>query len=243
MTIKAMKEAALRQWWDREPWPCIILSVDPGKRAGASIIQSGPGMVGMIRCEGLQTNSRYVEGFIQNAKQIAEDRKIPFFMILEDWGSGGILGIKQWLGLGAQRGAWVRAAILEGIAPRQILYVTQSRWRSRVIEASGVYEEKKDGGSFKTVWRKFKPDEWKDQAHSTAKELFTGQHIPIDPDASESACMGYYAARSDEIGKAFLKTDLKLFGYSFEPVEETIANKPIKTKKKRNGPAKSSNAE
>lgn len=215
MTKVQDKRDALAKWWDRNPWPCLIMSCDPGKHSGVTLIRCGPGGIQVLFCRAVDTYSSQVEGAVDEAIDAGIRLGLPVVVILEDWGKGGPMGIQQWIGLGEQRGAWRRAVILSGIKTSHIKLVTQSRWRSRVLDRTGVIE----GGQ---PWRRFTPGEWKQEAHTTARDAMLDGYIPNSPDASESACMAYYGARSDEVGDALGVRYLKQNGYTFEPLERAI---------------------
>jgi hypothetical protein len=222
MTKAQDRRDALEEWWDREPWPAIILAVDPGKVAGASILYSRPREgVSMLRTESVDTyGGRQIEELVGHASDIADDEELMLVLALETWGAGGRLGITQWLGLGETRGPWRREFMLQCeehdspyLVKSKLCLVQMPRWRSRVIEATG------DRSTGKFV--RFTPDQWKEEAHKTALEAFPDEWVP-PLDAAESACIGYYGARSDEIGKLLPKRYLKRFGLDFSPIEPRL---------------------
>lgn len=221
VTKAEQRRQALAAWWDRRPWPCYILTCDPGIRAGATLIESRPYGIDIVFSRGVDTYTREVEKVFEDALTAIAGNELPVVVVLEDWGRGGPMGIQQWIGLGEQRGAWRRLAVIEAaesphrFSTKRIVKVTQSRWRSRVIEETGVTPP---GGK----WRKFNPDEWKKIAHQTARGVFPDGYVPEDPDAAESAMIAYYAARSDEVGKVLGVRYLKSHGYMFEPLEPLI---------------------
>lgn len=217
MTSKAQKRReALEQWWSRPPWPCVIFSVDPGRQSGFSTIRSDRGG---IRLEAVGCVSDIFRGdpgaSIRSAIDISILSDLPIVFVLEDWGAGGPMGIKHWVGLGEARGVWrhhiTRICVDRlGTLPK-FAKVTQSRWRSRVVTETGVLETREDGS---TKWRAFSKEEWKEAAWRSARVHFLDSDIP-PLDASEAACMGYYAARSDEIMMLLGKRHLSQWGYHF----------------------------
>src|SRR5258706_9913646 len=122
MAKRTRAELARRQaWWDRPAWPAVVLGVDPGRRAGAGIVL--PTIVAGDRCGApklvsvyaVDVYSRGIETVLGNACHWAHTLDLPLILAIEDWGRGGPLGIDQWLGLGAARGHWERAAMLEAL--------------------------------------------------------------------------------------------------------------------------------
>jgi hypothetical protein len=209
---------ALAAWWDRSPWPCVILAVDPGRAAGATILISRPSGFAIHRCEPVDTYSRELENVIGEAISVSERENLPLFLVLEDWGAGGNRGISQWLGLGEARGPWRREFLIECenysfLRKKNVAKVNMTRWRSRVVPETGNRDE--------NGFRRFEPDEWKVAAHRAACELFLNTWVPI-LDAAESACIAAYAARSDEIGNLLPKRLLASYGLTFTPLEPLI---------------------
>lgn len=217
--MKVNKAAARRdataKWNDRTPWPCVILSVDPGAAAGASIIASGAGGLNLLLCEAVDIDTTRVEEIIEQAQHLANVRGLPLVAVLEDWGAGGPRGLSQWIGLGEARGPWRRWLRMRTNA--KIVLARQGRWRSMVIPETG-----RTNAAGK--WEPFGPDGWKDIAKTTAVDHFVEAYVP-PLDAAESACMGVFAARSDVVGKVLTKTHLKRHGLTFEPLEPTIFGK------------------
>lgn len=218
---KQLKEEALRKWWDREPWPCVILAIDPGRLAGASILISTP-LNGLVLYKTVQVNTltRDVESIVHEAVTIAKQKELHLVLVLETWGKGGNLGINQWIGLGESRGPWRREFLIrcdkenhKHISKSRVIMVTQNRWRSRVIKETGD----RSSGQFK----RFTPEQWKEVAHKTALEYFINTWVP-PLDAAESACLGLYAARSDEVGSKLGKKYLYRHNQEFLPLEHLI---------------------
>lgn len=218
------RRRALAAWWERGPWPAVILTIDPGESAGATIGHSKPGGLVMEWSTQVDTWKRgTVEEVVRHAVADAEELDLPLVAVLEDWGAGGPRGLAQWIGLGEARGVWRRwltiaARESEALTLSRIVKAPQSRWRGRVIPETGAREG--DGR-----WRPFTPDEWKAAARRAAMDYFLDTEIPIQEDAAESACMLVYAARSDEVLKALGKRHLKKWGISpqhMEPLEKTI---------------------
>ena len=223
MTKKKARELALQQWWDRSPWPCMILSADPGKEAGAALLKSGPGGLTLIEAREIDTYTSQVEEMFDLAIIKCYQYELPLVLVLEDWGAGGRRGITQWIGLGEQRGAWRRAHMLLAgshklVSKTRIAYINQNRWRSRVVPETGVREPQ--------GFRRFTPEEWKGAAYRAAIDLLPDAHVPNTPNAPEAVCMAVFGARSDEVGKKLPPTYLRKHGVQpYEPLEHRIRGK------------------
>lgn len=226
-TAKELVERAA--WWRRRPWPCVVLGVDPGATAGWCLAvpeAPGPGMVhpihkseaeqdfSIIRAKELDTGTRELEATVSLAVEAARRRGLQLVVSLEDWGSGGRLGIKTWLGLGAAAGAWTRAVLLAAresadvlTVKRSILRVQQATWRSRMVDESG------DRSSGKYV--PFDSEGWKRAAtHSCAARF---PYLQLDgANAAEAVLVAGYTMRSDELGRLLPDTYLRKHG--FEPL-------------------------
>lgn len=229
ITKAEARRRALAAWWARGPWPCVLLAVDPGEAAGASLGVSRPTGLRLKWSTPVDTYARgTVEAVVERAVEDAEAEGLPLVAMLEDWGAGGPRGLAQWIGLGEARGIWrrwlnIHARESDALALSRITKVVQSRWRSRVIEATGVPEGKVDPDSGVLMWRAFTAAEWKVEARRAAMDYFLDTHVPVQEDAAESACMLIYGARSDEVMKALAPGHLKRHGLGVpEALEETI---------------------
>ena len=79
MTTKAQaRRDALEVWWDRGPWPCVILAVDPGKAAGAAVFRSGPGGLELLEAMAVDTftGGRVLESIVKRAFDEACDNHL-----------------------------------------------------------------------------------------------------------------------------------------------------------------------
>lgn len=233
-TSKQLLERAA--WWRRRPWPCVVLGVDPGARAGYAVavpaapppgvLRGGSGgaeqHLHVVRAAELDTSTRALEEALAFAVEVARAEEVHLVVCLEDWGRGGKLGIKTWLGLGAAAGAWKRAALLaaaEGsgdvlTATRSLLQVQQTTWRSRMVEESG---DRSSG--------KFVPHDsegWKRAATRECAERFPYLQLG-GANAAEAALIAAYTLRSDELGRLLPPTYLRQRG--FEPPPEEKAPK------------------
>lgn len=217
-----VRRDSIEAWHDRDPWPCLILAVDPGRAAGSSLVLSSPSRgVSLLSCESIDTMSRALENAVNEAVSFALKEELHLFLALEDWGAGGMRGIDQWIGLGEARGPWRREFLLaceETKTPflrkKNIVKINMTRWRSRIVPETGT---RTDSGKFV----RFTPDEWKAAAKRAAVGFYLNQYIP-PYDAAESACIGAFAARSDEIGSKIPKRLLASHGLVFSPLEPTI---------------------
>ncbi len=228
------------EWWRRKPWPVVLLGVDPAESSGWTIAlpeeaPRGLGMAGgpyLWRCEQVNIYTRGVEEAVEAAANLAQQRGLKLMVCLEEWGSGGRLGIKTWLGMGAAAGAWKRAVLLAAREERHkevltvsrcLLGAPQSRWRSRMIEECGIQV----GDSF----RRYTPEEWKKAAGDAMREMFP--YVKLEgADAAESGLIAAYAMRSDELGYMLPDTYLRKHGFEPLPVQ------PAKEKKARKPPRK-----
>lgn len=207
-------------FWRRRPWPVVLLSVDCAATAGASILlpEEHYGECPLVggphlwKLRELETSTRDLEATIQEAVKLAREREMQLVMALEQWGSGGRLGINQWLGMGAAMGAWTRALLMaarEGAedvltVSRSIIKVPQTRWRSWMIEESGTRGP--DG------FKPFDSEGWKKAATRTLVQLYPGVYLPGD-NAAEAALLGVYASRSDELGALLPDRYLRQHGF------------------------------
>lgn len=214
MSKAQARRDALARWWDRDPWPCVIATADPGKTSGWSLVKSGREGLTMIEAEAIDLYEiNGVEHAIERAVRFAEKEGLPLIGVLEDWGRGGPRGLAQWIGLGESRGPWRRAMLQWEI--KKIILVAQNTWRSRVVTETGARDENDE-------WRPFEPAEWKRAAQRAAQDHFLTRTVPGE-DAGEATCMSIYAARSDQVGIALGKRWLSHNGYpECEKLEPTI---------------------
>jgi len=196
-------------YWNRKPWPCVIISVDPGKHAGASILSSKGRDIEVHYVQTVETNSVQVEGMIVKAIDVAYKLRLKLFLVTETWGAGGPMGIDQWCGLGAARGAWERAMHL--YIPISSNVIVKSRhktrincqtWRAWMIGKNG----EKNGGKF----TRFDDLGWKDAAKEAIPKFYPKLNVEgLDHNALESVLIGTHAFRSDEVGKLLTKKERK----------------------------------
>jgi hypothetical protein len=196
-------------WLLRRPWPVLILGIDPGAEAGATIMT--PDRSTMIIHE-VETMTRQVDRVVEEAVTIAREQRLLLVPIIEEWGAGGKRGIDQWLGLGAAYGAWRRQLVLawaEGandvLRKDKNARALQSRWRSRMIAESG----KRVGGAFKP----FDSEEWKKAATRTLVSMFPGIELS-SANGAESALIAIYGQRCDEVGALIPKRLLAEHGFA-----------------------------
>lgn len=213
-TKKRQREERL--WWRRQPWPAIVLSIDPGKAAGAALFVPGRAP----RIEEVDIYTDRVEELIEDGGQLASDLRLPFVLAMEEWGRGGPLGIDQWIGLGEARGAWRRAFLMycnehterEGridlFSKSRVMLVPQSRWRSVVVPETGVETDVMG-------WRPFDSEEWKEAAKRAILAHFPELDVDAAPNGAEAACQGLYALRSDELGALLSASFLASHGLTY----------------------------
>jgi hypothetical protein len=208
-------------WWDRTPWPCAVLGIDPGALAGATLgcpnYRAQPADVRIIWHRAIDSATRELERAVRDAACFAKENELQLVLVLEDWGRGGPLGIDTWLGLGAARGHWERAARLildemEGCPIRRTkpwVRVGQTAWRSRMIESWGTSVIAPGGGS---IFTPHDPAGWKLAARDAVKEILGID--AVSDDEAESILIAFYAMRSDEVGKALPKRLLRAHGFA-----------------------------
>lgn len=218
MTNAQRRRDAIKAWWNRKPWPCILLAVDPGRKAGAALMQCNPDGITLLWHGPIDTHTRDVEKTTAMMLGACNASGLPGMLAVEEWGKGGPMGLQHWIGLGEARGAWTREFNIWSNEKKSlfrkggIVKVHQGRWRGRIIE------EKLP----RLDTREERQEQLKEAAARAAQNYFIDQRIDIDPDACEAVCIGLFAARSDALGKKLTKTHLKKHGLTFEPLEETI---------------------
>lgn len=227
-------------WRARRPWPVVTLNVDPGDDAGVTILAPGIGSLGprVIEIGTVDTYSRAVERWVDRAIAIARGAGLPLILVTESWGKGGPLGIDQWLGLGAMRGTWRREVMIRAgdasdvlTKSRSMLSIEMTTWRSFMIEETGGRDA--NGG-----FVRFEPEDWKRAATRTFVKLYPGVDIP-DANAAESALLGSYAMRSDELGSMLPETFLRKRGFLEKPENpKTVRKREAREKRKAKAEAK-----
>jgi hypothetical protein len=222
MTNKAQqKRDALAAWYRRVPAPAIVLSIDPGKVAGATLGISKPTGSTILKAESVEiAKTRRVESICREALDLSVEYRVPAIMVAEDWGRGGQRGIDQWIGLGEARGVWRREwriACLERGAPSKIALITQSRWRSRILQNAGTHDDN-------DKWHPFGAEQWKAEAFRFANSEIIDYHIG-EADVAESACQYLYAIRSDEVRELLGVRFLKTWGIVLDRLEPMITGK------------------
>lgn len=145
-------------------------------------------------------DTKDLERAILDSIDAARSRGIGLVLMLEEWGTGGPMGITTWLGLGAARGHWIRAARLlcedhtELVASRFFYYAHMQTWRSWMDVPAVVVDP------MGKVIRRNEPDDWK--RHATRRLAELAPHIQIDTaDAAEAALIALYGSRADVVGK------------------------------------------
>lgn len=224
MAKRSKKEEARREaWWNRSAWPVAVLGIDPGNQVtGAALyiphVQHIGGGVDTLKPHLERTWStdpftRNIEAILLESARRANDHSLKLVLGIETWGRGGPLGLSSWIGLGAARGYWKRAALLlhdelgaesPFVKARMFVDINMRTWRSYVHEEHG---ERSAHG----VWKAFDEEGWKRAATRRHADLFP-THRLTTADEAEASLIGYYATRCDEVGKTIPKRDLKAFG-------------------------------
>lgn len=204
-------ESRYQRWLAGDVVPCTILGIDPGDSAGATCLTyAGAGGHAVHFVRSVNTNTLELEHTVNDAIEIAHELGQVLVFAIEDWGIGGPLGMKQWQGLGAAAGAWIRAAHLaaqrcsaENIRAgrfvvlardRAVVRIVSRTWRSCIIEEAGTYSEV----AGKTKFKPFDSVGWKRAATRRAHELFG--HVGVkDANAAESLLIAHCATRDARI--------------------------------------------
>lgn len=213
MSARGTKKWAAERaaWHARTPWPCLVLAVDPGIEAGASLVYPYRDNVGVLWAREVKTYSRDVERCVNDAVCTAIRLSLRLMLSVEEWGRGGPLGIDTWIGLGEMRGAWKREYILAAptsnghIVPSTgVVRANMTTWRSYMIDETGDVD---GDGKHQT----FDSDGWKRAATRRCAELFPDLKIE-GANAAESALQGAYAMRCDDVGARLSMRTLRAAG-------------------------------
>lgn len=197
-------EAERAAWRARPAWPVAVLGIDPGTDvAGAGlVVPSEGGAPALLWARSVGSYTRGIEEVLSAAIGSARARGLGLVLVLEEWGAGGPLGIKSWLGLGAARGHWLRAArlaLVEGaddvlVASRLHASALTQTWRSMMDIPTSVVDP------VTGERRRNEEEDWKRHATRRLAELAPG--IWIDTaDAAEAALIALYGSRCDDVGR------------------------------------------
>lgn len=201
-------------WRARRPWPTAVLGVDPGTSvAGAALVLPNEDFTAPDPrwARSVDPYTTDIERALIDAVDAARARGLSLTLVLEEWGTGGPMGINQWLGLGAARGHWIRAARLmcerypELVASRFFCFAHTNTWRSWMDVPAVVLDE---SGK---VLRRNESDDWK--RHATRRVAELAPHIELDSaDAAEAALIALYGIRADMVGARIPIRILKQYG-------------------------------
>lgn len=196
-------EAERDAWRVRRPWPTAVLGIDPGTSvAGAALVL--PSLSGeepeLCWARTINPYTTSLELALEDSVSAAQARNLGLVLVLEEWGTGGPMGIKTWLGLGAARGHWIRAAHMlcekyPGllVASRLYVYAHMQTWRSWMDVPAIVVDE--NGATV----RRNDPEDWKRFATARLAEL--APHIQVESaDAAEAALIALFGSRFDAVG-------------------------------------------
>lgn len=203
------KEAEREAWRARRPWPIAVLGVDPGSSvAGAGLVlPSEDGLRPDLHwVRAVDPDTRQLERCLIDAITAARLRGIGLVLVLEEWGTGGPMGISTWLGLGAARGHWVRAARLLAepeecgagiLTPSRLYsYAHMATWRSWMDVPAVVVDQ--HGATV----RRNDPEDWKRHATRRLVELVPDVVMEsTTADAAEGGLIALYGSRCDEVGR------------------------------------------
>lgn len=205
-------EAERGAWRLRRPWPIAVLGVDPGSPAGAALVLPCGADPRLVWCRTVDPLTLQIEEAIDSAAEHAREARLELVLVLEEWGRGGPLGIDSWLGLGASRGHWLRAAHIAArgrhadvlTVSRLYSYAHIATWRSWMDVPPGQY----DGGKF----IKNDSEGWKKAATRRLLEIDAG--VKIDSaDAAEAGLIALFGSRSDQVGEKLPRRLLASHGF------------------------------
>ena len=181
--------------------PITVLSIDPGATSGYALLSS----TGEVLDIGtVDVSTRQLEAVL--AKAVDVSGIDPVALVTETWGTGGPLGIDQWLGLAAARGAWERTHKLVSTPESFHIRVAVSTWRGTMVDATRTESGKR-----------FDSARWKRECRATAVLQHGIPEALATPDAAEAYLMGYYAQRSAELAAALPPAYAKRLGLDLAP--------------------------
>ena len=205
------QQAERDAWQERRAWPVVVLGVDPGAVAGAAIVAPDTASGRVVEASVVDPMTTELEDVVHRALDLAAGRDMELVLALEDWGSGGMMHIDTWLGLGAARGHWERVARMLApstprlVASRCCLRIRMTMWRSFMIPESGTRDAE---GKF----TRYDTEGWKKAATARLAEL--QPHVSLErADAAEASLLGLYAIRSDEVGRRLPDRTLRAHGF------------------------------
>lgn len=208
-------EAERAAWRARRPWPIGVLGVDPGTEvAGAGLVLPDQAFEDPVLhwARSIDPYSLELERAVDDAATAARARGLGLVLVLEEWGTGGPMGIDSWLGLGAARGHWLRAARLAVarhpevlVASRLYCYAHMQTWRSWMDVPAVVLDEQG------RTLRRNEPEDWKKHATRRLAELCP--RVRLDSaDAAEGGLIALFGSRFDAVGKHLPKRLLAAHG-------------------------------
>lgn len=179
----------------REPLPCIILAIDPGRRSGHAILNHGE-LVAYGSCD---VATPELEEIMRNALELALNAGLPLVLVGETWGRGGPMGLSQWMALGAAWNRWKWALQVAWQDQKDEHSNDRVNWAPKVTTIhvstwrSGTYGKRLEPGTYK----------------STAVEVANKRHgIRLQPnqhDAAEAILIGEFASAFDSVRKLLPK--------------------------------------
>lgn len=210
-----LAEAERAAWRARRPWPTAVLGVDPGTEiAGAGLVLPDSAFEDPVLrwARSVDPYTLELEEIVEEAVAAARERGLGLVFVFEEWGRGGPMGIDSWLGLGAARGHWIRAARLAClkhpdvlVASRLYVYAHMQTWRSWMDVPAVVLNEQG-----KTL-RRNTPEDWKKHATRRLAELCP--HVTLDSaDAAEAGLIALFGSRFDAVGRKLPMRLLNRYG-------------------------------
>lgn len=168
------------------PHDALILAIDPGKAAGAAIIDSGRPGITVVLAEAVKPGDEADIVDLAMTRARAEGRVL--MVVREKWQAGGHRMTPSMLaGLGAAWGRWEAALLASGYPLSRVVRVYPSTWKARTIGA---------------------PRGDKSQASKTRAKYFAERLLgkPLEShDAADAVCIGVWASRAVEVGEKIPK--------------------------------------
>lgn len=168
-------------------WPCVIVAIDPGEDAGASIFAHGKLVASY------QVKPGQEERILHAAAATSRTECLPLIVVREKWTGGGHRATPAMMaGLGIAWGRW-DAALRHVDRAYKVHQVYPRTWQSKVISGRALKGE---------------------ETIRVAKGLAVGAGIAEPgPDQAVSYCIGRWASYAAELGELLDLKVLDAFGF------------------------------
>jgi hypothetical protein len=168
------------------PHTCLILAIDPGKRAGAALVTSTRAGTSVHDALGVRPGEE--RRVVESACRLADSLGLTLVVVGEKWTAGrrdrdGFMQAKVIAGLGAAWGRWEGALLGAGHPARRTLRVNSARWKGAILRLPF-------GAS-------------RDDAAFAAKTFALRRHglAELSTDAAVAVCIAEWASRAGEVGE------------------------------------------